>query len=143
MIARLLLPGFLHLGILLAAVAPASAQQGAHFQPVSLKKIAQATSGDPLAIWSDRELAEVVAGAPNIFAGSFHTNRGTIVVSQLVGRGLCDTPWDCPVRVVLQEPGGNRQVLLEREQLCASPNFYAVRLDLKALRACDRVVDLP
>lgn len=128
--------------VLAAAAIPAPAQDP-EFAPIPLKKIAVATSGDPLAIWSDQEVTEVAAGAPNIFAGSLRTNRGTVVVSQLVGRGLCDTPQDCPVRVVLQDPAGKRRVLLEREQLCASPNFYSIRLDLKALRACDRVVDLP
>jgi hypothetical protein len=134
------------LGILVSATVALSASARAKdpvFDHVPLKKIAQATSGDPLDIWSDRDFAAVVAGAPNIFAGTYHTDRGTIIVSQLVGRGLCDTPSDCPVRVVLQDPSGKRRVLIESEQLCASPNFFAVRRDLKALRACDRVVDLP
>jgi hypothetical protein len=141
-IRRLLLPAVVVAG-LLAAAAPSGRAQDQGFAPIPLKKIAAATSGDPLAIWSDQEVREVVAGTPNIFAGSLRTNRGTVVVSQLVGRGLCDTPQDCPVRVVLQDPAGKRRVLLEREQLCASPNFYSIRPDLQALRACDRVVDLP
>lgn len=142
MIRRHLLLPAVAVGLVTAAAAPAFAQDP-EFAPIPLKKIAEATSGDPLAIWSDQEVAEVVAGAPNIFAGSLRTNRGTVVVSQLVGRGLCDTPQDCPVRVVLQDSAGKRRVLLEREQLCASADFYSIQLDLKALRACDRVVELP
>jgi hypothetical protein len=142
MIARRIIP----LGILFSAVvalsAPVRAQAPA-FDHVPLQKIAKATSADPLDIWSDRELAAVVAGAPDIYAGTYRTDRGAIVISQLVGRGLCDTPSDCPVRVVLQDQAGKRHVLIENEQLCASPEFFAVRRDLKALRACDRVVDLP
>ena len=142
MTARRLMP----FGILLSASVALSASARAQettFAPVPLKEIARATSGDPLAIWSDRELAAVVAGAPDIYAGTYRTDRGAIVISQLVGRGLCDTPSDCPVRVVLQDQAGKRRVLIENEQLCASPNFFAVRRDLKALRACDRVVTLP
>lgn len=117
--------------------------QDLDFNPVPLKKIAQDTRTDPLGIWSDREVRDVVADTSNIYAGSIQTPRGTIVISQLVGRGLCDTPQDCSVRVVLQPPGGGRTILIQSEQLCASPNFYAIRRDTKALRACDRIIALP
>ncbi|MDR6293808.1 hypothetical protein E9232_006361 [Inquilinus ginsengisoli] len=131
------------LGVALAAAGSAAAAQDPAFLPVPLKKIAQDTRTDPLGIWSDREVKDVVAGSSNIYAGSIQTPRGTIVISQLVGRGFCDTPQDCPVRVVLQMPGGDRTVLISSEQLCSSPDFYAIRRDLKALRACDRVIQLP
>lgn len=130
---------------LVAAMATAGAThaQDAAFLPVPLKKIAHDTRTDPLHIWTDREVRDVGTDTADIYAGSVQTPRGTIIVSQVASISLCDSPQDCAVRVVLQDPAGTRRVLIDNEQLCSSPDFYAIRRDAKALRACDRVIALP
>lgn len=127
----------------LFAATPAIAADSARaesFVPMPLERIAISATADPMGIWTPGEMAEDPKGA-DIYAGALRRGNEKVIVSQRVS-AACGSPSSCPVRVLLSAADGSRHVLLQQEEACAAPSYFALSSDLSALRACDQVLPL-
>ncbi len=127
----------------LFAAAPATAADSAHaesFVPMPLQRVAISAMADPMGIWTPGEMTEDPKGS-DIYAGALRRGNEKVIVSQRVS-AACGSPSSCPVRVLLSAADGSRHVLLQQEEACAAPSYFALSSDLSALRACDQVLPL-
>ena len=125
----------------LLGIGPAlAAGDGQPFVAVPLERTAVGATSDPLGVWTPAEMGEDPRGS-DLYAGALRRGTETVVVSQRVS-SACGSPSDCPVRVVVAAADGTRRVLLRQEQACAASTHFAVRADLSALEACDRILPM-
>lgn len=129
------------IALCLSAAAPATAADpGRSFVPVPLERVAVSATADPTGVWTPGEMAEDPKGS-DVYAGALRRGNEKVIVSQRVS-AACGSPSSCPVRVLLSAADGSRLLLLQQEEACAAPSFFALSPDLSALRACDQVLPL-
>ena len=127
-------------GLLAMVTAPTA--KAATWEHVSMVK-GPHVMADPLNIWTPAEVTEALDVAPEhlrFYVGRHFADDKTIIVSEMIS-STCGMQ-TCPVKVVLQTKDGKSRVLIDNEQVCASSEFFAIKSDLSAFKACDQVYPL-